>query len=34
MGWLFDRDNTNQKRFAPDLLADKDIVRIDKYFWV
>ncbi len=34
MGWLFNRDNTNQKRFAPDLLADKDIVRIDKYFWV
>ncbi|MGI8418574.1 MAG: acyl-CoA desaturase [Nakamurella sp.] len=34
MGWLFTRDNTNQKRFAPDLLADKDIVRIDKYFWV
>ncbi|MDQ2744519.1 MAG: acyl-CoA desaturase, partial [Chloroflexota bacterium] len=34
MGWLFNRDNTNQQRFAPDLLADKDIVRIDKYFWV
>lgn len=33
MGWLFHRDMTNQKRFAPDLLADKDIVRIDKYFW-
>ena len=30
MGWLFDRDNTNQQRFAPDLLADKDIVRVDK----
>ena len=34
MGWLFDRDTTNQERFAPDLLADKSIVRIDKYFWV
>jgi len=34
MGWLFSRDNTNQERFAPDLLADKSIVRIDKYFWV
>ncbi len=34
MGWLFNRDNTNQQRFAPDLLADKSIVRIDKYFWV
>jgi stearoyl-CoA desaturase (delta-9 desaturase) len=34
MGWLFNRDNTNQQRFAPDLLADKSMVRIDKYFWV
>lgn len=34
MGWLFNRDSTNQQRFAPDLLADKDIARIDKYFWV
>ena len=34
MGWLFDRDSTNQARFAPDLLADKDIVRQDKIFWV
>ncbi len=34
MGWLFDRDNTNQKRFAPDLLADRDIVRVDKLFWL
>ncbi|MEJ7651557.1 MAG: acyl-CoA desaturase [Nakamurella sp.] len=33
MGWLFERDSTNQKRFAPDLLADKSLVRIDKYFW-
>ncbi|WP_236007739.1 acyl-CoA desaturase [Nakamurella leprariae] len=34
MGWIFDRDMTNQQRFAPDLLADKDIARINKYFWV
>jgi stearoyl-CoA desaturase (delta-9 desaturase) len=34
MGWVFNRDNTNQQRFAPDLLADKDIVRQSKYFWV
>ncbi|WP_353648556.1 acyl-CoA desaturase [Nakamurella sp. A5-74] len=33
MGWLFERDSTNQKRFAPDLLADKSLVKIDKYFW-
>ncbi len=34
MGWVFNRDNTNQQRFAPDLLADKDIARQSKYFWV
>jgi len=32
MGWLFDRDKTNHKRFAPDLMADKDIVWVDKHF--
>ena len=32
MGWLFDRDVTNQRRFAPDLLADKDIVRVSRLF--
>ncbi|MGQ0576227.1 MAG: acyl-CoA desaturase [Pseudonocardia sp.] len=31
-GWLFDRDITNQERFTPDLLADRDIVRVDRYF--
>ncbi|MGH3566113.1 MAG: acyl-CoA desaturase [Pseudonocardia sp.] len=31
-GWLFERDNTNQARFTPDLLADRDLVRIDKLF--
>ena len=25
IGWLFDRDQTNQRRFAPDLLADRDV---------
>ncbi|WP_035738042.1 acyl-CoA desaturase [Glycomyces arizonensis] len=35
MGWMFQRDNTsNQERFAPDLLKDKDIVAIDKLFWL
>jgi stearoyl-CoA desaturase (delta-9 desaturase) len=29
MGWLFGRDNTNVDRFAPDLLADKDIHMVD-----
>jgi stearoyl-CoA desaturase (Delta-9 desaturase) len=32
MGWLFDQEQTSQERFAPDLLADKDIVRINKAF--
>jgi stearoyl-CoA desaturase (delta-9 desaturase) len=32
MGWLFDRDLTNKQRFAPDLLADKDIVRVNNLF--
>jgi stearoyl-CoA desaturase (delta-9 desaturase) len=34
MGWLFDRDLTNKQRFAPDLLADKDIVRVNGLFWL
>ena len=35
MGWLFlDEQKTSPKRFAPDLLKDKDLVRIDRYFWV
>jgi stearoyl-CoA desaturase (Delta-9 desaturase) len=32
MGWLFNREQTNQRRFAPDLLADPDIRRIDRLF--
>ncbi|GAB3439593.1 acyl-CoA desaturase [Actinophytocola sediminis] len=32
MGWLFDRAQTNARRFAPDLLADKDIQRINRLF--
>ncbi|MEU7814731.1 acyl-CoA desaturase [Pseudonocardia sp. NPDC049154] len=32
LGWLFDRDHTNADRFAPDLLADRDIVRISALF--
>ena len=32
MGWLFDHDVTNKQRFAPDLLADRDIVRVNKLF--
>jgi stearoyl-CoA desaturase (Delta-9 desaturase) len=32
MGWLLDRDRTNARRFAPDLLADRDIVAVDRLF--
>ncbi|WP_208115560.1 acyl-CoA desaturase [Labedaea rhizosphaerae] len=32
MGWMFGRDKTNPRRFAPDLLADDDITRVDKLF--
>jgi len=32
VGWLFDREFTNRERFAPDLLADKDIRAIDRLF--
>jgi len=32
MGWLFDRATTNKERFAPDLMADKDIVRVNDMF--
>src|SRR6266545_7361006 len=32
MGWIFNNEVTNKERFAPDLLADKDIVRVNKQF--
>ncbi len=32
MGWLFYREMSNRERFAPDLVADKDIQRVDKLF--
>ena len=32
MGWVFDRKLTNQQRFAPDLLADPDIQRVNRQF--
>jgi stearoyl-CoA desaturase (delta-9 desaturase) len=36
MMWFFDRDETNHRRFIPDLLADRLIVRTSKAFglWV
>ncbi|GAA0512872.1 stearoyl-CoA desaturase [Saccharopolyspora subtropica] len=32
MGWLFQRDLTNQDRFAPDLLKDRELVRVNRLF--
>jgi stearoyl-CoA desaturase (Delta-9 desaturase) len=32
IGWLFDVEQTDQKRFCPDLLADRDVVRVNRLF--
>jgi stearoyl-CoA desaturase (delta-9 desaturase) len=32
IGWLFKRESSNRARFAPDLLADSDIRRVDRLF--
>jgi stearoyl-CoA desaturase (delta-9 desaturase) len=36
MMWLFDPEQTPQRKYAPDLLKDKDIVRVSRMFplWV
>ena len=34
VGWLFDTEQTDQKRFAPDLLRDRSIVIVSKLFAV
>jgi stearoyl-CoA desaturase (delta-9 desaturase) len=36
LGWFFSHERTNVERFAPDLLADRDMVRISRLFllWV
>jgi stearoyl-CoA desaturase (delta-9 desaturase) len=31
-GWLFAAEPTNRERFAPDLLVDRDIIRVDRMF--
>jgi stearoyl-CoA desaturase (delta-9 desaturase) len=31
-GWLFDREQTNPRKYAPDLLEDPDLVRISSVF--
>ncbi|REH37286.1 stearoyl-CoA desaturase (delta-9 desaturase) [Kutzneria buriramensis] len=32
MGWIFDRDLTNRKRFAPDMEADRDMRLVHRLF--
>jgi stearoyl-CoA desaturase (delta-9 desaturase) len=32
LGWIFDRRKTNLDRFAPDLVADRDVRTIDQLF--
>jgi len=32
IGWLFDPEHTNREKYAPDLLADRDLVRVDRLF--
>jgi stearoyl-CoA desaturase (delta-9 desaturase) len=32
VGWLFDVEQTDQKRFTPDLLADRDIATVSRLF--
>ncbi|KAA2255638.1 acyl-CoA desaturase [Solihabitans fulvus] len=32
MGWLFERDKTNKERFAPDMVADKDLRMVENSF--
>jgi stearoyl-CoA desaturase (delta-9 desaturase) len=32
IGWMFDVEHTNRDKYTPDLLRDKDIVRVDRLF--
>ncbi|MDT7709603.1 MAG: hypothetical protein QOG20_5210 [Pseudonocardiales bacterium] len=32
VGWMLGRDRTNRARSAPDLLADPDLRRVDRFF--
>ncbi len=36
VGWMFDVEQTNRERFTPDLMRDRDIVWVDRFFpmWV
>jgi stearoyl-CoA desaturase (Delta-9 desaturase) len=34
VGWLFDEEQTPQRKYAPDLMKDKDIVLVSRHFWL
>ena len=36
MGWMFDRERTSRRRYAPDMLADRDVMWMSRLFplWV
>jgi stearoyl-CoA desaturase (delta-9 desaturase) len=34
IGWLFDEEQTPQRKYAPDLMKDKDIVLVSRHFWM
>jgi len=34
LGWLFDEEQTPQRKYAPDLMKDRDIVRVSRQFWL
>jgi len=34
IGWMFDPEQTPQRKYAPDLMKDRDIVALSRWFWV
>ena len=34
LGWLFDEEQTPQRKYAPDLMKDRDLVWISRNFWL
>jgi len=34
VGWLFDEEQTPQRKYAPDLMKDRDLVRVSRLFWL
>ncbi|GAA3532614.1 acyl-CoA desaturase [Amycolatopsis ultiminotia] len=34
MGWMFRREVTNADRFAPDLVGDRDLRVVNRFFWL